>query len=136
MRAAKCGRFPPFPDAAGHVLRQAQKNYLAAVVLHPPIVARRPPAPQAGDHRASDVARECRKQSKTPVLMALLQQALKPPVFTERGFGINQQAHRPSANWAKLRLRLLRSNCGVDQASGVCAAAVLSMSCELSFHLL
>jgi hypothetical protein len=68
--------------------------------------------------------------------MALLQQALKPPVLTESGFGINQQAHWPSANWAKLRLRLVRSNCGVDQASRVCLAAALRMSCELSFHLL
>jgi len=66
----------------------------------------------------------------------LLQQALQPPVFTEGGFGINQQAQRSSANWAKLSLRLVRSNCGANQAAGVCAAAVLGMSGELSFHLL
>jgi hypothetical protein len=65
-----------------------------------------------------------------------LQQALKLPVFAEGGFGINQQAHRASANWTKLRLCLVRSNCGVDQASGVRLTAALRMSCELSFHLL
>ncbi|TCK35354.1 hypothetical protein B0G84_7353 [Paraburkholderia sp. BL8N3] len=64
--------------------------------------------------------------------MELLQQALKPPVFTDSGSGINQQAHWPGANWAKLRLRLVRLNRGVDQA----VAAALRMSCELSFHLL
>jgi hypothetical protein len=68
--------------------------------------------------------------------MTLLQHVLRPPVFTESGFGINQQAHRPNANWPKLRLRLVRSNRGMDQASGVCLAAALRMSCELSFHLL
>jgi hypothetical protein len=71
-----------------------------------------------------------------PVPVARSQQALQPPVFTEPGFAINQQTHRPGANWAKLCLRLIRSNCGVSQAAVVCAAAVLGMSCELSFHLL
>ncbi len=68
--------------------------------------------------------------------MALLQQALKRPVFTESGLGINRQARWPSANWAKFRLPLVRRDCGVGQASGVCLVAALSMSCELSFHLL
>ena len=70
--------------------------------------------------------------------MALLQQALNSPAFTESGFGINQQqVHRRGANRPKLRLRLVRPNFGVlDQASRVCLAAALRMSCELSFHLL
>jgi hypothetical protein len=65
-----------------------------------------------------------------------LLQALKPGVFTESGFGINQRAHRPSASWAKLRMRLIQSSCGVDQASEVCLAAAWCMSFQLSFHLL
>ncbi|RKE38922.1 hypothetical protein B0G76_5284 [Paraburkholderia sp. BL23I1N1] len=68
--------------------------------------------------------------------MALLQQALKRPVFTENGLEVNRQARRPSANCAKFRLRLVRRDCGVGQASGVCLVAALSMCCELSFHLL
>jgi hypothetical protein len=69
-------------------------------------------------------------------LIAQSQQALQPPALTESDFVTNQQAHRPSANWAKLRLRRVRSNWVVNQAAGVCAAAVLGMSGELSFHLL
>jgi hypothetical protein len=68
--------------------------------------------------------------------MALLHHALRPPVFTESGFVIDQQAHRSSANWPKLGLGLVRLNCGMDQACGVCLAVALRMSCELSFHLL
>jgi hypothetical protein len=65
-----------------------------------------------------------------------LQQALKPRIFKESSCGINQQALRPSADWANLRLRLVGPNYRVDQPSGVCPSAALHMSCEQSFHLL